>query len=1088
MWFFNSCLSFRAVLLFSAVHPVLMIEKQRTQSSTEQIRKGFSMNFSLSETKIKKLCGMAAYKKGVTLNQAGKIMLQRDAEDDFSVKATVQSRNAFQVSIKQAQSGEILASCSCPPVGFVKTYCHHIAGTLIAINEVQQWENPMAAKMLDLFSRQTPKPRGKRSYFDDRQLVQVEFSCFPVMLKEEAVLGISIKAGTEKLERIGNIQEFLKSIEQGEPYRWYTPDTCSFDEKTYAVLQFLIKSQRTKGQKEAEKGVRLIFAYDWERLTPFLQQAPSVKVIHGNKAFHGLRIGTKLPLSFRFGQAKPEEYHLDVEGLEDLVVLPAYDAALAEGTIIQLSEVDAKRLAQLKEMMKGTENRLAISVSELDHFMETVTPGLERLGKVDISAGVAERLTETPLRAKLYLDRIKNRLLVGVEFHYGHLIINPCEEAEEGFRHYPGIRRQRGKEQEIMAIMQGSAFTQTDGGFYMQDEEAEYNFLYHAIPTLEQLAQVYATTAVKLRVTKAYAGPKVKVEISERTDWLEFKFDLQEIPEAEIKKILASLKEKRKYYRIPNGTLMSLETPEFLALSDFIHNFGITEENFGEQEIRVPLIQGMRLLEPLEEWQLADPGQRFAELMKNLAQPEEMGMEVPEGLAGILRDYQKSGFHWFKLLAKYKFGGILADDMGLGKTLQSIAFIASVLPEIRARKLPVLIVTPSSLIYNWMNELKKFAPGINAAIIDGNKTKRASLLKQSAEVDVIITSYPALRMDKVLYRDKSFHTLFLDEAQAFKNPATQTAKAVKSIHAEYRFALTGTPIENSLDELWSIFYVVFPGLLPNRRAFSEMRRERITKRVRPFILRRVKEDVLKELPRKVETVLHSELKVEQKKLYAAYLAELKHDALKHLNKDSFQKNRIRILAGLTRLRQLCCHPALFIDGYNGGSAKFDQLMEILDECRISGRRVLVFSQFTQMLGLIGQKLAKEGVPYFYLDGHTPPAERVELCSRFNEGEGELFLISLKAGGTGLNLTGADTVILYDLWWNPAIEQQAASRAHRMGQENEVQVIRLVAKGTIEEKITQLQERKKSLIDEVIQSGVEPLIAMTEEDIREILTV
>ncbi|WKA54735.1 DEAD/DEAH box helicase [Planococcus shixiaomingii] len=1052
------------------------------------------MNFLLSELKIKKLCGSAAYKKGVNLNMAGKVLLKRDPADDLSIRATVQGQNEVQVSIKQAPTGEILASCSCPPVGFVATYCHHIAGVLLAIDEMQQQENPMTAKMMDLFSRKTSPSRSSRRYFDKRQLIQAEFSCIPVRIgKSESALGITIQVGTEKLTAIENVREFLSSIGQEENYSIakdlvYTPETCRFDERTDAVLQFLIKSRPIKEDVAVSKDMRIVSPSDWERLVPLLKQAPLVKVVQGSRIFRGLHVAEALPLAFRFDEAGAGGYEMGVAGLEELLILPAYDAVFSGGSLVLLSEEDSKRLVQLKDMMAGTENRLSISAAELDHFMETVTPGLEQLGSVHLTDVVAERLVETPLCAKVFLDRLKHRLLAGVEFHYGHLVINPFEEMEEGFRHYPGIRRQRDKEQEILKMMQESEFTQTDGGFYMHDEEAEYHFLYHVIPALEQLVEVYATTAVKLRVTKAYAGPKIKVEISERTDWLEFKFDLQEIPEAEIKKILASLQEKRKYYRIPDGTLMSLETPEFLALSDFIYNFGVTEENFGEQDIRVPLIQGMPLVESLEEGQLIDPGKDFANLIKNLTLPEQANKEVPERLAGTLRDYQKAGFNWFKLLAKYKFGGILADDMGLGKTLQSIAFIVSVLPEIRSRKLPALIVAPASLVYNWQNELKKFAPEINAAIIDGTKAKRAALLNQREGIDVVITSYPALRMDSVLYRDKSFHTLILDEAQAFKNPTTQTAKAVKTIQAEYRFALTGTPIENSLDELWSIFYVVFPELLPSRRAFSEMRRDRITKRVRPFILRRMKQDVLKELPDKIETTLHSELKIEQKKLYAAYLAELKQDALKHLNKDSFQKNRIRILAGLTRLRQLCCHPALFVEGYTGGSAKLDQLMEILEESRISGRRVLVFSQFTQMLGIIGGKLAKEGTPYFYLDGQTPPVERVALCNRFNEGEGNLFLISLKAGGTGLNLTGADTVILYDLWWNPAIEQQAADRAHRMGQKNEVQVIRLVAKGTIEEKITQLQERKKNLIDEVIQAGEEPLKSMTEEDIREILMV
>jgi SNF2 family DNA or RNA helicase len=248
--------------------------------------------------------------------------------------------------------------------------------------------------------------------------------------------------------------------------------------------------------------------------------------------------------------------------------------------------------------------------------------------------------------------------------------------------------------------------------------------------------------------------------------------------------------------------------------------------------------------------------------------------------------------------------------------------------------------------------------------------------------------------------------------------------------------------------------VVFPELFPSRKVFNDLSREKVAKRVRPFLLRRLKTDVLKELPEKIESVQASELLPEQKKLYVAYLAELQQETVKHLH-EGYQKHRIKILAGLTRLRQLCCHPTLFVEGYGGSSAKFEQLLEMLAECQSMGKRVLVFSQFTKMLGLIGRELGYQGVPYFYLDGQTPTSERVELCSRFNEGVRDVFLISLKAGGTGLNLTGADTVILYDLWWNPAVEQQAADRAHRIGQKNIVQVIRLVTQGTVEDKMYEL---------------------------------
>jgi SNF2 family DNA or RNA helicase len=427
-------------------------------------------------------------------------------------------------------------------------------------------------------------------------------------------------------------------------------------------------------------------------------------------------------------------------------------------------------------------------------------------------------------------------------------------------------------------------------------------------------------------------------------------------------------------------------------------------------------------------------------------------------------------------------------SMGLGKTLQSIAYIVSVLPDIRGRKQPTFIVTPSSVVYNWKNELEKFAPEIRVVIVDGSKFERQSVLRNVSEADVVITSYPLLRRDAKSYIQLVFHTMILDEAQAFKNYGTQTAKVVKMVQADYRFAHTGTPIENSLEELWSIFNVVFPKLLPVRKAFSELSRENVAKRIRPFLLRRLKEDVLHELPEKIESMQSSDLNHEQKKLYAAYLVKLKQETLKHLNEGTFEKNKIKFLAGLTRLRQLCCHPALFVNGYNGSSAKLEQLMEILEECRTAGKRVLIFSQFTKMLSIIGRELTDKGVSYYYLDGHTPSSERVELCSRFNEGEQDLFLISLKAGGTGLNLTGADTVVLYDLCWNPAVEQQAADRAYRMGQKNNVHVIRLIARGTIEEKMNELQEKKRDLITDVIQKGKEKKSVITEQDIREILMI
>lgn len=380
---------------------------------------------------------------------------------------------------------------------------------------------------------------------------------------------------------------------------------------------------------------------------------------------------------------------------------------------------------------------------------------------------------------------------------------------------------------------------------------------------MKGLLEIYATTAIKLRIHRGNSAPLIRVRRKERMDWLSFSFDIKGIPEAEIKGVLAALEEKRKYYRLANGSLLSLESEEFNEINQFIKESGIRKEILKGEEVNVPLVRSVKWMSSLQEGNVLSVDQSVQELVENIQSPKNLKFTVPDSLATVLREYQKYGFEWMKTLAYYRFGGILADDMGLGKTLQSITFIASILPEIREKKLPVLVVSPSSLVYNWLSELKKFAPDIRAIIVDGNQTERRNILKDATKFDVIITSYPLLRRDVKLYA-QPFHTLFLDEAQAFKNHTTQTAKAVKAIQAEYRFALTGTPVENSLEELWSIFYVVFPELLPGRKEFGDLRRENIAKRVKPFVLRRLKEEVLKELPEKIEHLQSSELLPDQK--------------------------------------------------------------------------------------------------------------------------------------------------------------------------------------------------------------------------------
>ncbi len=383
----------------------------------------------------------------------------------------------------------------------------------------------------------------------------------------------------------------------------------------------------------------------------------------------------------------------------------------------------------------------------------------------------------------------------------------------------------------------------------------------------------------------------------------------------------------------------------------------------------------------------------------------------------------------------------------------------------------MLIVSPASLIYNWKNELAKFAPDLHAVVASGTVQEREDLYQQEAKPDLWITSYQTLRQDIGTYENQEFSTLILDEAQTIKNFNTKTAKSVRVVKARNRFALSGTPVENSIDELWSIFQTILPGFFSKLSDFKKMDQEKIVRMIRPFLLRRIKKDVLSELPDKIETVHTSELTKEQKELYLAYLQKIQKETKDSLENEGFQKSRMKILAGLTRLRQICCHPALFVDDYQGASGKLQQLLELISDALESGRRILIFSQFTSMLAIIRQAFTEQGVSFFYLDGQTRAKDRVEMVDQFNQGEKNVFLISLKAGNTGLNLTGADTVILYDLWWNPAVENQAVGRVHRIGQRNVVQVVRLITQGTIEEKIHDLQQNKRDLIESVVQPAI-----------------
>ncbi|EFM10601.1 SNF2 helicase associated domain protein [Paenibacillus curdlanolyticus YK9] len=1103
----------------------------------------------LTQSAIKRLCGSLSYNKGETLRRGGKVSFTHVDAKRPLYEATVAAAEPFHVAVTLDQADEVAARCSCPSLSSYDSYCSHIAAVLLEVMlheadatagapgrqapiRVERQEEAGQAKatprldslaraeandlrltsqMLALFGGKPKRPSGTRTAFDTREPLEASFALIPFRYRADALMfGIELKVGPQpkRLYIVQKLHEFLDAVQRRESYRFskhftYEPEQHRFPVEQDQVIQALIRmsqgeqlylsSQQSYAVAAHSAGDRMLLIPPeaWEAFAPLLEQLPSVQLQqqYGSIYEGAIRLADEpLPLQFHFEpvDGSVDSCRLRVDGLESMLLMEAYGVAIApDGKLLQIAAAQAKQLAEVQSLLQQTrEQQFIISPEQMELFMERVVPGLMKLGRVQITKEVSERVVQAPLKAKLYLDRVRDRLLAALEFHYGDIVIHPLDGAGARSGADRILVRDGDREEQILALMAQADSMQTEGGYLLSGDDAEYDFLYHLVPKLEKLLDVYATSAVKTRMVGAIT-PTVKADVDERTDWLEFRFEIDGIPEKEIKRVLQAVEEQRRFYRLPDGALMPLESEEFTEIARLMNDLGVRYSEVRGAGFRVPAIRSLRLMDIDQEARAVKLGRSLRQLLHNMRHPDSLNFDVPEPLVPVLRDYQTLGYQWMKTLAYYQFGGILADDMGLGKTVQSIAFLVSVLPEIRAQGLRALIVCPASLIYNWQHELQRFAPEIRAAIAAGDPAEREKLLT-SPDVDIIITSYPLLRRDIKLYMAHAFHTLILDEAQYFKNYATQTAQAAKAIQAKHRFALTGTPVENRLEELWSIYSVVFPELFPSRQSFYELTRETVARRARPFLLRRLKKDVLKELPDKIETLQSSELLPEQKKLYTAYLAKLRQETLKHLDEDDFGRQRIKILAGITRLRQICCHPGLFVEDYRGGSAKLEQLLDIVEDCRGAGKRMLLFSQFTGMLGIIREELGVRGVPLFYLDGSTPPEERAELCQRFNAGEKEVFLISLKAGGTGLNLTGADTVIMYDMWWNPAVEQQAADRAHRIGQKNVVQVIRLVAQGTVEDKMHALQERKKQLIDEVIQPGGEPLGTLTEADIRDVL--
>ena len=863
------------------------------------------------------------------------------------------------------------------------------------------------------------------------------------------------KIGIDKIYSLKNITEFAYSKLNGYELDFgkkfiYNPNIHYFadeDEKLVDIIE--------------EYGTNLSYNFSSSYSKKFMEiNASSLKqflnaikykdftLIFSKKEYHPRILKDTLPIKFNF------------KNIEDKIVLSSQDSLpvpltkkndvlLYDGNLYLLSHKKAHDYSKIYQVLSKSKE-LKFDKEDSKDVLGLLVPKLRAISQeVYLDDNITNNITKD-FKAEFYFDMIDGNICCDIKYIY--------DNEEKKF-----VLPNTQKEAKIENKITSSQFVKENNSYVFKGSDYDlFTFLDSQLESLKEFGDIYYSEKFKLK--KIYNSSSIQASINQTNqNYLEFNFNISDINPKEYKSILKAFQEKRTFYKLKDGNFIDLSERETKDFFELVENLDIIDKSknnkiHNNKALYInDMIKGKNL-------KFIEGKKELDSICEKFRNFDSINLDIPNNLKADLRDYQINGFNWFKVLDYYKFGGILADEMGLGKTIQTIAFLLSLSNK------KSLIVTPTSLIYNWKNEFEKFAPDIKVLLIHGSKRDREKCFMELQNFDVILTTYGTLRNDLEKYSEIKFDYCIIDEAQNIKNPVALVTESVKSINAENKFALTGTPMENNLLELWSIFDFIMPGYLYSKTKFQELfinkedNVKNLKKLIKPFILRRSKKQVMKELPDKIEKNFFVELNKEQKKVYSVYAKDIQ-DKIKDKN---LKKDKIVIFSYLTKLRQLCLDPSIVVKDYSKKSSKIETCLEILRDSINENHKILLFSQFTSVLKNISKELDKYKIEYHYIDGKTNAKERLELVDTFNTStDKKVFLISLKAGGTGLNLTSADMVIHFDPWWNPSVENQASDRAHRFGQKNSVQVIKLIAKGTIEEKIIKLQESKKELINQFI---------------------
>lgn len=793
---------------------------------------------------------------------------------------------------------------------------------------------------------------------------------------------------------------------------------------------------------------------------------------------------------------------LVVRGLEVAFVL-------ADGIAARTTGADARAFSFLRDAELDAGRAAFVAERDAEAFCRRALPVLEETLAVDLPEAW-EALRPVAGTLAFYFDVTGKKeaalICLTVKAFYGErevVLESPADSAEEPELRPASSQAFRDQDLEDAGVAVAAQFFDGSCTLPLRQTELAGELLYGGLAQFRAIGEVFTTPAFDRLIVER--PPRVSLGLSLRANLIQMDVRESDLSTDELRAMLSAYRRRKRFHRMSDGRIAALGEGDVAALGDMMRDLGVSADELLDGGAELPTYQAFYLD---REYGDAVRDRAFEDYLRCLDGPGEL-VAAPASLADTLRPYQVEGFRWLARLASLGFGGILADEMGLGKTLQMIALVKS-LRDTDKLDGPALVSCPASLVFNWTDEFARFAPDVPVCALEGSRAHREALLaRASGEPCVIVASFDRVRIDAASLARVEWGLVVLDEAQYIKNHATKTTRAVKRLRSRLRFALTGTPVENRLSELWSIFDFLMPGFLSSYERFRERYElgiigedeeaaARLRALIEPFVLRRRKADVLTDLPAKLESIRYVPLSREQRRLYDGAEQRLREDLNAQKRQNASRANRrghipdaeksaVEVLAELTRLRQIALDPALVFENYKGGAEKLGAIMELVDEAMEAGRKVLIFSQFTSYLDVLAAELDRRGIGHFAITGATPKRERVRLVQQFNNDETPVFLVSLKAGGTGLNLTGASVVVHADPWWNAAATDQATDRAHRIGQNREVDVYKVVAKGTIEERIVALQQAKRDLADSVIAAtNGEALAGLTRERLAELL--